>query len=239
MGLRYAAPAMTTERLPRVLVVDDELTMREFLEMRLGYEGFEVRTAPDGPGALETARAWSPDLVILDLMLPGLDGLEICRRLRAGGDVGILMLSARGNVDDRIEGLDAGADDYIVKPFDMDELNARLRAVLRRPGKRMSTILEAGNLKFDVAQRRATVDSQPVELPRQEAALLELLLRSQGAVVKREEIQRSLYGFDDEVTPNAVDAAVSRLRKRLRTAGAAVEIAVLRGVGCMLESKPT
>jgi DNA-binding response OmpR family regulator len=112
---------MTTERLPRVLVVDDELTMREFLEMGLGYEGFEVRTAADGPDALETARAWPPDLVILDRMLPGLDGLEICRRLRAGGDVGILMLSARGAVDDRVAGLDAGADDYLSKPFTFKE----------------------------------------------------------------------------------------------------------------------
>ena len=147
------------------------------------------------------------------------DGLTLVKRIRAGGsEAGILFLTARDAPVDRIEGLDAGADDYIVKPFDMDELNARLRAVLRRPGKRLATVLEAGNLRFDASQRRASVDGQAIDLTRQEAALLELLLRRQDTVVKREEIQRSLYGFDDEVTPNAVDAAISRLRKRLRVA---------------------
>ena len=224
----------------RLLIVEDEPTLGELLRRNLAARGFAVDLAQSRADAAAFLDVEDYDAVLLDRRLGDGDGLALVKQIRGkGSEAGILFLTARDEPADRIEGLDAGADDYIVKPFDMDELNARLRAVLRRPGKRMSTILEAGNLKFDVAQRRATVDSQPVELPRQEAALLELLLRSQGAVVKREEIQRSLYGFDDEVTPNAVDAAVSRLRKRLRTAGAAVEIAVLRGVGCMLESKPT
>ncbi len=224
----------------RLLIVEDEPTLGELLRRNLAARGFAVDLAQSRADAAAFLDVEDYDAVLLDRRLGDGDGLALVKKIRGkGSEAGILFLTARDSPVDRIEGLDAGADDYIVKPFDMDELNARLRAVLRRPGKRMSTILEAGNLKFDVAQRRASVDAQVLDLPRQEAALLELLLRSQGAVVKREEIQRSLYGFDDEVTPNAVDAAVSRLRKRLRSAGAAVEIAVLRGVGCMLESKPT
>jgi DNA-binding response OmpR family regulator len=222
----------------RLLIVEDEPTLGDLLRRNLSARGFAVDLAQSRADATAFLDVEDYDAVLLDRRLGDGDGLALVRQIRGkGSEAGILFLTARDSPVDRIEGLDAGADDYIVKPFDMDELSARLRAVLRRPGKRMSTILEAGNLKFDVAQRRATVDGHPLELPRQEAALLELLLRSQGAVVKREDIQRSLYGFDDEVTPNAVDAAISRLRKRLRAAGAAVEIAVLRGVGCMLETK--
>ena len=196
----------------RLLIVEDEPTLGELLRRNLTARGFAVDLAQSRADATAFLDVEDYDAVLLDRRLGDGDGLALVRQIRGkGSEAGILFLTARDSPVDRIEGLDAGADDYVVKPFDMDELSARLRAVLRRPGKRMSTILEAGNLKFDVAQRRATVDAQPVELPRQEAALLELLLRSQGAVVKREEIQRSLYGFDDEVTPNAVDAAVSRL----------------------------
>jgi DNA-binding response OmpR family regulator len=220
----------------RLLIVEDEPTLGELLRRSLTARGFAVDLAQSRTDAAAFLDVEAYDAVLLDRRLGDGDGLALVRQIRGkGSEAGILFLTARDAPVDRIEGLDAGADDYIVKPFDMDELNARLRAVLRRPGKRMAIILEAGNLSFDAAQRRAMVGGQPMELPRQEAALLELLLRSQGAVVKREDIQRSLYGFDDEVTPNAVDAAISRLRKRLRTAGAGVEIAVLRGVGCMLE----
>lgn len=220
----------------RLLIVEDEPTLGELLRRNLTSRGFAVDLAQSKADASAFLDVESYDAVLLDRRLGDGDGLALVKQIRGkGSEAGILFLTARDSPIDRIEGLDSGADDYIVKPFDMDELNARLRAVLRRPGKRMATVLEAGNLSFDAAQRRAMVGGQAMELPRQEAALLELLLRSQGAVVKREDIQRSLYGFDDEVTPNAVDAAISRLRKRLRTAGAGVEIAVLRGVGCMLE----
>ena len=220
----------------RLLIVEDEPTLGELLRRNLSARGFAVDLAQSRADATAFLDVEDYDAVLLDRRLGDGDGLALVKLIRGkGSEAGILFLTARDAPVDRIEGLDSGADDYIVKPFDMDELNARLRAVMRRPGRRLSTVLEAGNLKFDVAQRRATVDSQPFDLPRQEAALLELLMRSEGTVVRREEIQRSLYGFDDDVTPNAVDAAISRLRKRLRTAGAAVEIAVLRGVGCMLE----
>jgi len=220
----------------RLLIVEDEPTLGELLRRNLTARGFAVDLAQSRTDAAAFLDVENYDAILLDRGLGDGDGLALVKQIRGkGSEAGILFLTARDSPMDRIEGLDAGADDYIVKPFDMDELNARLRAVLRRPGKRMATILEAGNLSFDAAQRRASVGGQPMDLPRQEAALLELLLRNQDSVVKREDIQRSLYGFDDEVTPNAVDAAISRLRKRLRAAGAGVEIAVLRGVGCMLE----
>jgi two-component system, OmpR family, response regulator QseB len=222
----------------RLLIVEDEPILGELLRRNLTARGFAVDLAGGKEAAIEFLDLETYDVVLLDRGLGDGDGMSLVAHIRAkGADTAILFLTARDAPSDRIAGLDAGADDYIVKPFDMDELVARLRAVLRRPGKRMSIVLEAGNLKFDVAQRRALVDGHPLDLPRQEANLLELLMRREGVVVRRDEIQRSLYGFDDEVTPNAVDAAISRLRKRLRGADAAVEIAVLRGVGCMLEVK--
>jgi DNA-binding response OmpR family regulator len=222
----------------RLLIVEDEPTLGGLLRRNLTARGFAVDLAPDKAQAMEFLDLETYDVVLLDRGLRDGDGLSLVAQIRAReSDTAILFLTARDAPSDRIAGLDAGADDYIVKPFDMDELVARLRAVLRRPGKRVPPVLEAGNLKFDVGQRRAAVDGQPLDLPRQEANLLELLMRREGVVVRRDEIQRSLYGFDDEVTPNAVDAAISRLRKRLRVADAHVEIAVLRGVGCMLEVK--
>ena len=222
----------------RLLIVEDEPTLGDLLRRNLTARGFAVDLAQSRSDAAAFLDVETYDAVLLDRRLGDGDGLALVKQIRGKrAETGILFLTARDAPADRIEGLDAGADDYIVKPFDMDELNARLRAVLRRPGKRLATVLEAGNLTFDAAMRRASVAGQPLDLPRQEAALLELLLRSQDAVVRREEIQRSLYGFDDDVTPNAVDAAISRLRKRLRAAGASAEIAVLRGVGCMLEAR--
>lgn len=222
----------------RLLIVEDEPTLGELLRRNLTARGFTVDVATTCTEAMELLDLEAYDLVLLDRGLPDGDSLSLVPKIRRGeSQAGILFLTARGESTDRVAGLDAGADDYIVKPFDMDELVARLRAVLRRPGKRLSTMLEVANLQFDGTLYRAQVSGQPLELSRQETALLELLMRHEGAVVRRAEIQRSLYSFDEVVTPNAVDAAISRLRKRLRGAGAAVEIAVLRGVGCMLEGK--
>jgi DNA-binding response OmpR family regulator len=215
----------------RLLIVEDEPTLGDLLRRNLTARGFAVDLAHGRSDAAAFLDVEVYDAVLLDRRLGDGDGLALVKQIRGKrSETGILFLTARDAPADRIEGLDAGADDYIVKPFDMDELNARLRAVLRRPGKRLATVLEAGNLTFDAAMRRASVAGQP-------PALLGLLMRSQDAVVRREEIQRSLYGFDDDVTPNAVDAAISRLRKRLRACGASAEIAVLRGVGCMLEAR--
>lgn len=222
----------------RLLIVEDEPTLGELLRRNLAARGFAVDLAQSRAEAIAFLDVEDYDAVLLDRGLGDGDGLALVSRIRGtGAETAILFLTARDAPTDRIAGLDAGADDYIVKPFDMDELIARVRAVLRRPGKRLSVVLEVGNVRFDVAQRRAQVADRPLDLSRQEATLLELLMRREGAVVRRDEIQRSLYSFEDEVTPNAVDAAISRLRKRLRGADAAVEIAVLRGVGCMLEAK--
>ena len=224
---------MTIERLPRVLVVDDELTMREFLEMGLGYEGFEVRTAADGSAGLETARAWSPDLVILDRMLPGLDGLEVCRRLRASGDVGVLMLSARGDVDDRIEGFDAGADDYLPKPFTFKELLARVRAVLRRRGIVLGRILAVGDLSLDRETRDVTRGERTVELTPREFELLELFIGHPRQVFSREAILNRIWGYEYEGDANVIEAHISALREKLGDRDRTL-IRAVRGVGYTL-----
>ena len=224
---------MTIERLPRVLVVDDELTMREFLEMGLGYEGFDVRTAADGSAGLETARAWSPDLVILDRMLPGLDGLEVCRRLRASGDVGVLMLSARGDVDDRIEGFDAGADDYLPKPFTFKELLARVRAVLRRRGIVLGRILAVGDLSLDRETRDVTRGERTVELTPREFELLELFIGHPRQVFSREAILNRIWGYEYEGDANVIEAHISALREKIGDRDRTL-IRSVRGVGYTL-----
>jgi DNA-binding response OmpR family regulator len=224
---------MTAERLPRVLVIDDELTMREFLEMGLGYEGFEVRIAADGSAGLETAKTWGPDLVILDRMLPGLDGLEICRRLRAAGDVGVLMLSARGEVDDRIEGFDAGADDYLPKPFTFKELLARVRAVLRRRGIVLGRMLTVGDLSLDRETREVSRAGRAVELTPREFELLELLLGHPRQVLSREAILNRIWGYEYEGDANVIEAHISALREKLGDRDRTL-IRSIRGVGYSL-----
>ena len=228
---RYCA--MTAERLPRVLVVDDELTMREFLEMGLGYEGFDVRTAADGTTALETVRTWAPDLVVLDRMLPEMDGVEICRRLRAAGDVGVLMLSARGDVDDRIEGLEAGADDYLPKPFTFKELLARVRAVLRRRGIILGRLLIAGDLSLDRVTRDVARDGRTVELTPREFELLELFIGHPRQVFSREAILNRIWGYEYEGDANVIEAHISALREKLGDRDRTL-IRSIRGVGYSL-----
>ena len=221
------------ERQPRVLVIDDELTMREFLEMGLGYEGFEVRTAGDGLEGLEAAHTWGPDLVILDRMLPSLDGLEVCRRLRAGGEVGVLMLTARGDVDDRVEGLEAGADDYLPKPFTFKELLARVRAVLRRRGVALGRVLVYADLSLDRETREVTRADRTVELTPREFELLELFLGHPRQVFSRETILNRIWGYDFEGDGNVIEAHVSALREKLGDRDRTL-IRAVRGVGYTL-----
>ena len=224
---------MTVDRQPRVLVVDDELTMREFLEMGLGYEGFDVRTAADGSVGLETAKTWGPDLVILDRMLPGMDGLEICRRLRAAGDVGVLMLSARGEVDDRIEGFEAGADDYLPKPFTFKELLARVRAVLRRRGIVLGRVLAVGDLSLDRETREVTRADRSVELTPREFELLELFIGHPRQVFTRESILNRVWGYEYDGDANVIEAHISALREKLGDRERTL-IRSIRGVGYTL-----
>jgi two-component system OmpR family response regulator len=219
----------------RVLLVEDEPEMAHALALRLGRSGFIA----DHVGALEDARAALAchhyGLALLDRRLPDGDGLDLVPELRRlQPDVRILILTACEAVSERISGLDAGADDYLAKPVDFDELMARVRACLRRNGSAGAPPLVVGRLSFDLAAREVSIDGVPVVLHRRELALLETLARSAGRIVLRNRLVEEVYGFDDDVQENALNILVSRLRKRLGDLGAGVEIHSARGIGYML-----
>jgi two-component system response regulator QseB len=218
----------------RILLIEDHPRLREMTRAHLSECGFVVdafSTVEDGRSALAEVVY---DAMVLDLGLPDGDGTELIRWTAGGAPVPTLILTARDQVDDRISVLNAGADDYLVKPFDLGELEARLRAILRRPGSRRSVVLTYGALSLDVATRQARAHERPFDLGRRESLLLEALLRAQGAVVVRDALDERLYGYDDQVTPNALEAAVSRLRRSLADAGAEVTVEAQRGVGYRL-----
>lgn len=219
----------------RLALVEDNQRLAELMRDGFAALGFAVDsfdTLQSARAALESAHY---DLLVLDLGLPDGDGVSLIRSLRGRkAQLPILIVSARDAVDDRVRGLDAGADDYIVKPFEMAELAARIRALLRRPGSCLSTVLSAGRVALDTAAGEVRVDGAVVEMPPRELALLEQLLRRSGQVVRKSAIESSLYALSTDVTPNAVEAAVSRLRKRLAQAGAGVEIHTAHGIGYML-----
>jgi two-component system response regulator MprA len=215
----------------RVLVVDDDAPVRRMLERSLSAEGFEVEAAADGGAALAAAERSAPDLVVLDVTMPGIDGLAVCRRLRAKGLTGsILMLTARDAVADRVAGLEAGADDYLVKPFAMEELVARLRALGRR-GRDEGDRLAFADLVLRPSTWSAERGGRPVALTARESALLELLLRHPRAVVSRELAIAEIW--DEGAMPNVVDRYVTRLRRKL---GEPALIHTVRGVGFMLRT---
>jgi two-component system, OmpR family, response regulator MprA len=214
-----------------ILVVDDDASIRRMLQRTLVAEGYRVESVADGGAALASIERSVPDLVILDLGLPGMNGVELCRRVRARGlATPILMLTARDAMADRVEGLDAGADDYVVKPFDADELNARTRALLRR-GREPAELLAYDDLVFDVSTRRARRAGREIPLSEREAALLELLLRNARNVVTREAALARVWGSSYAATPNSVDRYVSYRRRKL---GEPALIETVRGVGFML-----
>ena len=223
-----------TERLVRVLVVDDEPLIVEMLTMGLSYEGFEVSVARAGHEALDQARAVNPDVVVLDIMLPGMDGIEVCRRLRAQGDVGILMLTALGEVDDRVTGLDSGADDYLVKPFTFKELLARVRAILRRRGINLQRVLRMGDLTLDRQTRRVTRAGRAVELTPREYDMLELFLTHPRQVFTRDVILNRVWGYDYLGDTNVIDVHIRHLREKLWDDDRSL-IRSVRGVGYGLE----
>jgi DNA-binding response OmpR family regulator len=226
---------MSNERQVRALVVDDEETILEFLGMGLGYEGFTVETASDGPSALAVADRFRPDIVLLDWMLPGLDGVEVCRRLRAKGDVAIIMLTAKGETDERIAGLDAGADDYVPKPFRFQELLARIRAVLRRRDIVLHRVLKAADVTLDRGTREVTRAGQPVELTPREFDLLELLLAHPGQVFPRETILNRLWGYTFVGDSNVIDVHIGALREKMGDRPPKL-IQAVRGVGYVLRA---
>jgi DNA-binding response OmpR family regulator len=219
----------------RVFVVEDDIRLGEVLEEGLGKAGFAVDLCTCQRDAAEALANFPYDALILDLGLPDGDGLELCLNVRSRGNtVPVLMLTARDAVEDRIAGLNAGADDYLIKPFAMAELVARIKALLRRPGGALGVVLSAGNIAFDTIGRDLRVDGHTVALPRREVALLEQLLRRQGRVVPRAILEEKLYGIDDEPESNAIPVHIHRLRKRLDEAGANAEIHTVRGVGYVL-----
>jgi two-component system response regulator MprA len=215
-----------------VLVVEDDRSIRRMLERTLAAEGYEVAGVSDGGGALAAVERAAPDLLVLDVGLPGVDGFAVCRRLRDKGlALPILMLTARDAVDDRVTGLDAGADDYLVKPFAPEELSARVRALLRR-GEEPRELLAFDDVVFDVRSRRVRRGGEDVSLSKREADLLELLIRNARQVVSRELALERVWGSAAAASPNVVDRYVSYLRSKL---GEPALIQTIRGVGFVLD----
>ncbi|MFI6902637.1 response regulator transcription factor [Nonomuraea sp. NPDC050394] len=226
----------------RLLVVDDEPALREALQSSLEFEGYRVATAVDGQAALEELAREAYDAVLLDVMMPRLDGLTACRRLRQGGNhVPVLMLTARDAVGDRVSGLDAGADDYLVKPFELDELLARVRALLRRSALGavpQDGLLAYADLRMDPATREVTRGARRLDLTRTEYQLLELLLSHPRQVLTRDQILGEVWGFDFEPTSNSLDVYVMYLRRKTEAGGEPRLIHTVRGVGYVLRNAP-
>ena len=218
-----------------VLVVEDDPDVRAALTRALSFEGYEVSIAEDGGRALESVRQNHPDVIVLDVMMPFVDGLETCRRLRARGDeTPILMLTALGDVSDRVDGLDAGADDYLAKPFALEELLARIRALLRRSSGDVSELLAFSDLEMNLGTRTVTRGGMPVSLTKTEFDLLEVLLRGGGRVATREQIYRDVWGFDFETSSNSLDVYVGYLRRKTEDGGRSRLVHTVRGVGYTL-----
>lgn len=218
----------------RILIIEDDPVLADGLTRSLKAADYAVDCLGDGAEADHVLSGQDYDLVILDLGLPRLDGFEVLRRLRRRGSrTPVLVLTARDAVEDRVKGLDLGADDYLAKPFDLAELEARLRALIRRGQSGGGSIIEHGALKLDTAGRRATLDGVPLELSARELGVLEVLMLRSGRVVNKEQLAEKLYGWDEEVGANAIEVYVHRLRRKLEPAG--VTIRTIRGLGYLLE----
>jgi two-component system, OmpR family, response regulator MprA len=220
----------------RVLVVEDDADIADVLRRSLRSEGYDVRTSADGVEALDVAAGFFPDLVVLDLGLPRLDGVEVCRQLRADGDVPILMLTARAETEDRVAGLDSGADDYLVKPFERQELLARIRALLRRRPPRGAASLAAGDLSLNPDTREVRRGEREIELTNREFELLEYLMRNERLVVSRERLLDEVWGYDPLAATNTIDVFISNLRRKLEAGGEPRLLHTKRGAGYVLKS---
>jgi two-component system, OmpR family, response regulator MprA len=225
-----------TGRDPRVLVVEDDEEIAQVLQRSLRLEGYEVRVAGDGESALDQSAAFNPDLVILDLGLPRLDGMEVARRLRSADDVPILMLTARDALESRVEGLDAGADDYLVKPFERQELLARLRALLRRRPPRGSASVMVGDLALNPDTHEVSRGGRDIDLTQREFELLEYLMRNERIVVPRQRLLEEVWGYDPFATTNTIEVFVSNLRRKLEAGGEARLLHTIRGAGYVLRA---
>ena len=225
----------------RLLVVDDDASVREALALVLGLDGFEVRTAGDGREAIRTLSSGKPDAVILDVLMPGLDGLEVCRRMRAAGDrTPVLMLTARAELSERVAGLEAGADDYLAKPFAREELIARLRALLRRTGwEGDDEVLRFEELELDPRAHEARRGDRLLELTRTEFLLLELLMNHPRQVLTRSTIFDRVWGYDFGPSSNSLEVYVGYLRRKTEAAGEPRLLHTVRGVGYVLKAPRT
>jgi two-component system response regulator MprA len=219
----------------RILVVDDDPEIVSFLKRGLTFEGYSVETAGDGAEALAKIREREPDLVILDVMMPGMDGIEVARRLRQASAIPILMLTAKGTVADRVAGLDSGADDYLVKPFAFDELLARMRSLLRRTQPVEGEVLRFMDLSLNTVTREVMRGSDAIDLTAQEFNLLELFLRHPRQVLKRDMIYEKVWGYDFGGESNVIEVYMRYLRSKLEAAGQPRLIHTVRGVGYVLK----
>jgi DNA-binding response OmpR family regulator len=223
-------------RAPRVLVVEDDEDIAQALQRSLRMEGYEVRIAGDGNAAIEQGRGFAPDLVVLDLGLPGLDGIDVAKRLREDDDIPILILTARDALESRVEGLDAGADDYLVKPFERQELLARMRALLRRRPPRGSAPLKVGDLSLNVDTHEIARGERPIELTQREFELLEYLMRNERIVISRQRLLDEVWGYDPFSTTNTIEVFVSNLRRKLEAEGEPRLLHTIRGAGYVLRA---
>lgn len=218
----------------RILIIEDDEAILAFLRRGLGYEGYEIDTAEDGQKGLALAGGNRPDLVVLDWMLPGMDGLEVCKRLRAMGKIPILMLTAKDSVNDRVQGLDAGADDYMVKPFNLDELLARIRALLRRTQTPKEKSYAFADLTLDTGTRRAQRGERVIDLTAKEYELLELFMRNPRQVLTREQIYDNVWGYDFGGESNIIEVYVRYLRQKLEVGKEPRLLHTVRGMGYVL-----
>lgn len=222
----------------RILIIEDDPAILKLLQRGLTYEGYQVDIATDGRSGLNLARNRHPDLVILDWMLPGMDGLEVCRRLRTGGSLPILMLTAKDTIQDRVQGLDAGADDYLVKPFNLDELLARIRALLRRTQTERIQVYKFADLTMDTGSRQVTRADRLIQLTAKEHELLELFLRHPRQVLTREVIFDRVWGYDFGGESNVLEVYIRYLRQKLEAENEQRLIYTVRGVGYVLRENP-
>jgi DNA-binding response OmpR family regulator len=225
---------MTFMSKPRVLVVEDDNEIADVLRRSLRIEGYDVKVSGDGTQALDEAGLFEPDAVVLDLGLPGMDGIDVARRLRQDGDVPILILTARDALDSRVEGLDSGADDYLVKPFEREELLARLRALLRRRPPRGSASLTVGDLRLNPDSHEVFRGERRIDLTAREFELLEYLMRNERLVVSRERLLDDVWGYAPLAETNTVDVFISNVRRKLEAGGEPRILHTVRGAGYVM-----
>jgi two-component system response regulator MprA len=223
--------------MPTLLVIEDDANIADFVKRGLAQKGFDVELAFTGLQGLEAAKSTSPDLVVLDLILPDMDGIDVCRELRASGDVGIVILTARHLVGDRVLGLEAGADDYLAKPFVFEELVARIRSVLRRKQGLGDDIIRVGDLEVNTKRRQVRRGNRPIELTTREFEILKLLAENAGRPLRREAILERVWGDEFEADTDPVKVYINFLRRKLNSGGEADLIHALRGFGYVLSTQ--